>query len=73
MYSQCGREFCVAAAGPVIAQQGRLRMLGEPFAFGLVERVLSVTIPNQVHVVLNSVNGHVDECVDVDVLMAWSA
>lgn len=36
-----GREFCVAAAGPVVAQNGRLKKLGEPFVFGFVERVLT--------------------------------
>ncbi len=36
-----GREFCVAAAGPVVAQNGQLRKLGEPFVFGFVERVLT--------------------------------
>ncbi len=35
-----GREFCIAACGPVIARRGRLRILGEPFVFGPVERIL---------------------------------
>lgn len=35
-----GREFCVAVCGEVIAQQGRLRRLEQPFTFAAVERVL---------------------------------
>ncbi len=34
-----GREYCVAAAGPVIARQGRLERLADPFVFACVERV----------------------------------
>ena len=35
-----GREFCVAACGPVIVQHGQLRKLENPFTFAAVERVL---------------------------------
>ena len=35
-----GREFCIAACGPVIARDGLLTVLNEPFVFGAVERVL---------------------------------
>ncbi len=35
-----GREFCIAVCGEVISRQGRLTRLGEPFAFGSVERML---------------------------------
>ena len=35
-----GREFCIAACGPVIARNGILTSLKEPFVFGAVERVL---------------------------------
>jgi D-alanine-D-alanine ligase len=36
-----GREFCIAAAGPVTARGGRLARRGEPFTFAALERVLS--------------------------------
>lgn len=36
-----GREFCVAAAGDVVARNGELRRLEDPFIFSFVERVLS--------------------------------
>lgn len=35
-----GREFCVAVCGEVIAKNGQLNRIGEPFAFAAVERVL---------------------------------
>lgn len=35
-----GREFCVAVCGSIVARQGRLTQLSEPFAFSIVERVL---------------------------------
>ena len=35
-----GREYCVAACGPVISRSGRLECLDAPFAFACVERVL---------------------------------
>lgn len=35
-----GREFCVAAAGPLISKGGVLQRLDSPFIFGFVERVL---------------------------------
>lgn len=35
-----GREFCVAVCGDVIARQGKLDRLGQPFAFTAVERML---------------------------------
>lgn len=35
-----GREFCVAVCGEVVARQGQLTRLGEPFTFGAVERML---------------------------------
>ncbi|MDH3660256.1 MAG: D-alanyl-alanine synthetase [Alphaproteobacteria bacterium] len=35
-----GREFCVAVCGEVVARNGRLDRLGEPFAFAAVERML---------------------------------
>ena len=35
-----GREFCVAVCGDVVAKNGQLQRLGEPFAFAAVERVL---------------------------------
>ena len=35
-----GREFCVAACGSVIARNGKLANLNQPFIFGAVERVL---------------------------------
>jgi D-alanine-D-alanine ligase len=39
-----GREFCIAACGPVTAQGGKLRRHEQPFVFAAVERVLS---PNE--------------------------
>jgi D-alanine-D-alanine ligase len=36
-----GREFCIAVAGRVTAQQGRLTRGREPFAFAALERILS--------------------------------
>ena len=36
-----GREFCIAAAGPISAQQGRLVRRRDPFTFAALERVLS--------------------------------
>jgi D-alanine-D-alanine ligase len=36
-----GAEYCVAVSGPIIARQGRLQRLVEPFVFATVERVLS--------------------------------
>ena len=36
-----GREYCVAVAGPVIAQSGKLRHLSAPFAFSGLERKLA--------------------------------
>jgi len=36
-----GREFVVAAAGPMLARDGRLFRLTEPFVFGAQERVLT--------------------------------
>jgi D-alanine-D-alanine ligase len=36
-----GREFCIAAAGPVTARAGRLLRRNEPFTFAAVERILS--------------------------------
>lgn len=35
-----GREFCIAACGPVIARNRTITILNEPFVFGAVERVL---------------------------------
>ena len=35
-----GREYCVAAAGPVISRGGRLERLDGPFVFSHLERVL---------------------------------
>ncbi len=35
-----GREFCVAVCGAVIAKQGELTRLDQPFTFAAVERVL---------------------------------
>ncbi len=35
-----GREFCVAACGSVIARNGKLKNLNQPFIFGAVERIL---------------------------------
>lgn len=35
-----GREYCVAACGPVISRSGTLQRLDAPFAFACVERVL---------------------------------
>lgn len=35
-----GREFCVAVCGEVIAKQGELMRLEQPFAFAAIERVL---------------------------------
>ncbi len=35
-----GREFCIAACGPVVARSGTISILDEPFVFGAVERVL---------------------------------
>lgn len=35
-----GREYCVAACGPVIGRRGALERLDGPFAFACVERVL---------------------------------
>lgn len=35
-----GREYCVAACGPLIARNGELTRLDGPFTFALVERVL---------------------------------
>ncbi len=34
-----GREYCVAACGPVIARRGKLTRLDGPFTFAVVERV----------------------------------
>jgi D-alanine-D-alanine ligase len=39
-----GREFCIAACGPVTAQGGRLQRHKQPFVFAAVERVLA---PNE--------------------------
>jgi D-alanine-D-alanine ligase len=39
-----GREFCIAACGPVTAQAGSLRRYDQPFVFSAVERVLA---PNE--------------------------
>jgi len=36
-----GREYCVAACGPVISRNGVLERVDGPFAFACVERVLS--------------------------------
>jgi len=36
-----GREFCIAACGPLIARQGRLQRLSEPFTFAAIERRLA--------------------------------
>ncbi len=36
-----GREFCIAACGPVTAQDGALRRHEQPFVFSAVERVLA--------------------------------
>ena len=36
-----GREYCVAACGPVISKSGVLQRLDVPFAFACVERVLT--------------------------------
>lgn len=35
-----GREFCVAVCGEVVARQGKLMRLEQPFAFAAIERVL---------------------------------
>ena len=35
-----GREFCVAVCGEVVARQGELMRLGQPFTFAAIERVL---------------------------------
>lgn len=35
-----GREYCIAACGPVVAQDGRLERRADPFVFSAVERVL---------------------------------
>ena len=35
-----GREFCIAACGPVVAQNGVLKKLDTPFTFAAVERAL---------------------------------
>ncbi len=39
-----GREFCIAACGPVTAHGGKLRRRDEPFVFAAVERILA---PNE--------------------------
>ena len=36
-----GREYCVAACGPVVSRDGALERLDGPFAFACVERVLT--------------------------------
>jgi D-alanine-D-alanine ligase len=36
-----GREYCIAAAGPITARGGKIRRGSEPFTFGALERVLS--------------------------------
>lgn len=38
-----GREFCVAAAGPIIHRHGRIERLKEPFAFSVLERKLDAS------------------------------
>ena len=35
-----GREFCVAACGPVVIQNGELKKLDNPFTFAAIERAL---------------------------------
>lgn len=35
-----GREFCIAACGPVTAREGRLNQGNEPFTFSAMERIL---------------------------------
>ncbi|MBM3525132.1 MAG: hypothetical protein FJX57_19475, partial [Alphaproteobacteria bacterium] len=35
-----GREYCMAIAGPIVTQGGRLRNVGAPFAFSAAERKL---------------------------------
>ena len=35
-----GREFCIAACGPVVAKNGQLKKLDTPFTFAAVERAL---------------------------------
>lgn len=35
-----GREFCVAACGPIVAQDGQVSRLDGPFTFAAVERLL---------------------------------
>lgn len=36
----CGREFCVAIAGPMVARNGELERMAGPFVFSPLERVL---------------------------------
>ncbi len=36
-----GREYCIAAAGPVTARGGKIQRGSEPFTFGALERVLT--------------------------------
>jgi hypothetical protein len=63
-----------AEAMSVVPETLVLSQWFEAFVGGiLVERVPDVTVPYQVHVVLQSVNGHVEKSVDVDVLMVWAA
>lgn len=38
-----GREFCVAAAGPIIHRHGQIERLDDPFTFSLLERSLEPT------------------------------
>lgn len=40
-----GREFCIAACGPVVARKGHLDALDQPFTFAAVERVLDQDEP----------------------------
>ena len=40
-----GREYCVGVTGPVVARQGKLWRMPQPFAFSAVERLLEADEP----------------------------